>query len=203
MNRAKIKEQARGLIKDNLWYLLKPLVIIGLISFVASGILTILFGSESTVTNLATSLIELAILPITFGYQVYVLKFVRKEKMEINDIFKYYDKFVPIFLLYFLVGLFTTLWTFLLIVPGIIAAISYQQSTLIMIDGEEDAMQCIKKSKAMMNGYKADYFMFMLSFIGWYLLVGITLGIAAIYVIPYVEVAECLYYEELKKIQQN
>lgn len=44
-----------------------------------------------------------------------------------------------------------------------------------------------------------DFFVFGLSFIGWGLLVAITFGLAAIYVIPYATTATALYYENLKK----
>ena len=51
-----------------------------------------------------------------------------------------------------------------------------------------------------MNGYKWDYFVFQLSFIGWILLGVITAGIAYIFICPYINVATVLYYEELKKV---
>ena len=64
-----------------------------------------------------------------------------------------------------------------------------------------DTMEVIKESKRMMDGYKWDYFVFGLSFIGWILLVVITFGIAAIYVMPYMTVAQAMYYDELKAIK--
>jgi uncharacterized membrane protein len=125
---------------------------------------------------------------------------VRNEEYDLNLLFNQYKKFWPIFSMYFLISLFTTLWSLLLIIPGIIASLSYTVAPLIMADGEDDAMECIRKSKSMMNGYKWDYFKFSFSFIGWILLGVITFGLAYIYVIPYVLVSEVLYYEELKKI---
>ena len=53
----------------------------------------------------------------------------------------------------------------------------------------------------MMDGHKWEYFVFNLSFIGWYLLCGITFGIAAIWVVPYVTTANVMYYEKLKKLK--
>ena len=97
-------------------------------------------------------------------------------------------------------GLFIGVWSLLFLIAGIIAAISYTMSMLIMVDGEEDAMECLRKSKAMMKGYKWDFVVFHLSFILWHLLGMVTLGIAYIYVWPYIMVSEVLYYEELKKV---
>jgi uncharacterized membrane protein len=43
-----------------------------------------------------------------------------------------------------------------------------------------------------------DMFVFVLSFFGWALLAGITFGLGAIWLIPYMSVATVLYYEELR-----
>ena len=50
-----------------------------------------------------------------------------------------------------------------------------------------------------MNGHKLEYFDLLVSFIGWYLLVIVTFGLAAFYVIPYVQQAKAEFYLELKK----
>ncbi len=203
MDRVKIKKQAREMLKGHLWDVLKPLLIVAVITAVVTGIgggYNIDPETGQSSMSLLGTILTIAIIPLEFGVLVYCVKFVRKQEYSLNDLFNQYKRFWPIFCLTFLVGLFTTLWTLLLIIPGIIAALSYSMSTLIMVDGEEDAMACIRKSKAMMNGYKWDYFVFNLSFILWYLLIGITFGIAAFYVGPYVQVADILYYEELKKV---
>ena len=125
----------------------------------------------------------------------FILNLVRKEKAEENVIFKYYSKFIITVGLYLLISLFTTLWTFLFIIPGIIASLSYSMSPYIMIDKDLTPLESISASKKMMKGYKADYFIFKLSFIGWYLIS----IIAFWYVIPYISVATAIYYEELNK----
>ena len=47
-----------------------------------------------------------------------------------------------------------------------------------------------------------DYFVFELSFFGWILLGLVTFGIAYIWVVPYMEVDNVMYYEELKKLKK-
>ena len=203
MDRLKIKMNARAMIKDNLWIILKPLLIISLIMGLAGGIIGIIFGTESDITELLLDLINLATMPLSFGYTVYILKFIRKESLDSNEIFKYYSQFIPIVLLNLLTGLFTTLGLIIFIIPGIIISLMCQQAQYIMIDDNLEPMDCIKKSKEMMLGYKTDYFLFMLSFTGWILFSILTLGIGLIYVIPYITVCQALYYEELKKITKN
>lgn len=50
----------------------------------------------------------------------------------------------------------------------------------------------------MTNGYKMDLFILGLSFIGWILLCCVTLGIAAIWVIPYMNATYANAYKSLK-----
>lgn len=202
MNRVKIKERAKEIIKDNLWNILKPYIVVAIITSLVTAISGVIFNTETVFGQICKFTLELAVIPLSFGYTAFVLKFSRKEAVELDEVFKYYKNFAPIILLSVLISIYTSLLTLLLIIPGIIAAISYQQATFIMIDGEEDPKECIRKSKEMMKGYKMDYFTFMLSFVGWYLLVLLTLGIAAVYVIPYVSVSQALYYDEMKKIQK-
>lgn len=203
MNRVKIKNEAKKIIEGNLWKILTPMIIVMVISSLAGGLTQTIFNSETTLGSFCTTLVTLALLPLEYGLTVFILKFTRHEEVDYDEVFKYYSKFVPIFLLGLLTSIFIGLWSLLLIVPGIIASLSYSQSIYIMIDGEEEPKKCIDKSKQMMYGYKWDYFNFMLSFIGWYLLCIVTLGIALVYVAPYVSVSQALYYEELKKVTKN
>lgn len=200
MNYSKIKEEARNKIKDNIWKLIVPFLIVFAIEFLVAGLSFDVNDLDNFGNNGMTSLVTILLYPVNFGIIVYYLNFVRGKNIDVKDIFGYYKQFGPIFLLFFLTGLFTTLWTLSLIIPGIIAALSYSMAPYIMADEEIEAIQCINKSKEMMKGYKWDYFCFQLSFIGWILLGILTLGIVFIYVIPYMQVADTLYYEELKKI---
>ena len=49
----------------------------------------------------------------------------------------------------------------------------------------------------MMEGHKWEYFVLGLSFIPWYLLCGITLGIASIWVVPYIQTTLAEYHVRL------
>lgn len=202
MDRVKIKAKARELIKNNIWNLLLPFLITGLISGFASGILMVFAGDNETTTSLIETIVSLATIPLTFGCTYYVMCFTRKKPVELKMIFEAYNRMWPIIGLSVLMGIFITLWSLLLIIPGIIASLAYSQAQFLMLDGNDDPMSCIRTSKEMMDGYKSDYFAFLLSFIGWYLLIIVTFGLASIYVIPYVSVSEVLYFDELKKVKK-
>lgn len=58
-------------------------------------------------------------------------------------------------------------------------------------------LDAITRSRELMDGHKMDYFVMVLSFIGWDLLVLVTLGIAAIWVQPYMGLSFANFYNEL------
>ena len=100
---------------------------------------------------------------------------------------------------------FIILWSLLFLIPGIIAAYRYSLAVYVMIDHPEyTAMDCLRESKRLTNGYKAQLFTLDLSFILWLLLTALpVLGYAAqVYVTPYMETARVLYYEKIR-LQQN
>ena len=78
----------------------------------------------------------------------------------------------------FTTALFTFLWTLCLIVPGVIKAYSWRMVPYI-IAGNPDitGTEARERSAAMMNGNKWAAFVLDLSFLGWFLLGILTLGI--------------------------
>ena len=50
----------------------------------------------------------------------------------------------------------------------------------------------------MMKGHKFDLFYLYLSFIGWFLLSFLTLGIGFFWLIPYMYTAQAAFYEDVK-----
>ena len=59
-------------------------------------------------------------------------------------------------------------------------------------------IECMKRSRKMMKGVKFKYFKLQFSFIGWWIFSIFTLGIAALWVNPYVMLANTNFYEEIK-----
>ena len=99
----------------------------------------------------------------------------------------------------FLMGLFIFLWSLLLVIPGIIKCFSYAMTPFILEEYPElSANEAIDRSRAMMKGHKFDLFWLFLSFIGWLFLCFITLGLASLWVTPYMETAVAAFYEDVK-----
>ena len=102
-------------------------------------------------------------------------------------------------LLGLLKSIFIFLWALLLIIPGIIKYYSYSMSAFIQQDESNKKWRdCFDKSIAMMDGYKMKLFLLDLSFIGWYIVGLLCLGIGILFVQPYHYQARAEFYEELK-----
>ena len=118
----------------------------------------------------------------------------------INNMFRIgFGRFLDIRRGTFLTGLFTFLWALLLIVPGIIKSFSYAMTPFILIDNPElTANEAIDRSRAMMRGHKFDLFWLLLSFIGWFILCMLTLGIGFFWLIPYTYTSVAGFYKDVK-----
>ena len=108
---------------------------------------------------------------------------------------QYWHKVWGMFLMY----LFIALWTLLFILPGIVKAFSYALTPYILEENPDlSANEAIDHSRAMMKGHKFDLFYLYLSFIGWFLLSFLTLGIGFFWLIPYMYTAQAAFYEDVK-----
>jgi uncharacterized membrane protein len=223
MDRKEIKGRAKAFAFSNKWNIWKPILVVAAIPFAVGIILGILgFGPEykevedvvfggttmqmvsNPVYDTVTSITAIATIPLSFGLIYYIIHLIHGNKLEIKDLFSKYKFFIPLFLLILAIAVFTFLWSLLLIIPGIIYAFKVAMAQYIAaeeVNENTKVMDVINKSKTMMDGHKWEYFVFNLSFIGWYLLCGITFGIAAIWVVPYVTTANVMYYEKLKKLK--
>ena len=144
---------------------------------------------------------------LSMGFTAYTLRVINRQPAGINDLFAYARYCLKIWGLSIVMGFFVFAWSLLLWVPGIIARYRYSQAVYIFAENpDKGIMECINESKAMMYGHKMDKFVLDLSFILWYLLAGVTCGIAGLYVTPYVEITNAAFYNSLKyggSYQQN
>lgn len=98
-----------------------------------------------------------------------------------------------------IIGLITMIAGFVL---AIIKNYSYAMTTYILYDDVqndtyEGPRSVIRKSKELMNGNKWRFFCLQFSFIGWYILTGITCGLLYFYTLPYMTTADLFFYENL------
>ena len=131
-------------------------------------------------------------------------KVAKGEKIKIPEIFiGFKENYGGTVMLAFMQSLFLFLWTMLFIIPGIIKSYAYSMAYFIRQDskGEKQWRACIDESIEMMRGYKGKLFLLDLSFIGWYIVGFLCLGVGVLWVSTYHKEARAQFYEELKKIK--
>lgn len=136
--------------------------------------------------------------PVTLGYAKFNLGLVDGKEVAFKDLFSQFHRFGDGFVLQFLRGLFVSLWTLLLIIPGILANYSYSMAAYIMAENPGmSANDCIKASKELMKGNRWRFFCLKFSFIGWIFLSVFTCGIGFLFLQPYMEAAHAAFYREI------
>ncbi len=137
--------------------------------------------------------------PMMLGMTIFSLALARNQPATINMLFDGFKNFGTALATHLLRTVFIVLWSLLLIVPGIIAALSYSQAFfLLAADPSLHAMEAIDKSKAMMYGYKWKLFCLCLRFFGWFLLCLLTAGIGFFWLVPYMQVTFAKFHDDLK-----
>lgn len=137
--------------------------------------------------------------PLALGITIFYFSIARNQDTKLELLFKGFDQFGTALGAYILMCLFIFLWMLLLIIPGIIAAISYAMTFYIIADDRSiGVMDAIRKSKKMMDGYKWKFFCLGCRFIGWALLCILTLGIGFFWLSPYAGVSMVKFYDDIK-----
>jgi len=99
----------------------------------------------------------------------------------------------------FLRDVFLTLWSLLLIVPGIIKSYSYFMVPYIMAENPGVSWErAFQISKTVTRGEKWRMFLMDLSFLGWYILGALCLGVGILFVLPYHSAARAELYGALR-----
>lgn len=83
------------------------------------------------------------------------------------------------------------------IIDIVIKSLYYVLSMFVLRDHEElTGKEIVEKSEELMKGNRWSYVWLFLTFIGWAILACFTLGIGMFWLIPYVQVAQIIFYED-------
>ncbi len=144
-------------------------------------------------------LLNILLLPLAIGWTWLAMSVARKEQAKIVDLFEPYKIFLKAVGLSIVQSIFLGLWFLLFIIPGIIKSFSYLMTFYILRDEPSiGILDAITRSRQMMDGHKMEAFMLVLSFIGWFLLGLITIGIAFLWVGPYFSVTLAKFYDRIR-----
>jgi len=189
MDRIKLKTLAKEQIKGNILFLFLCMFLIVVVVFGVS-VLVPIFGAIAV--NVITPALSIGLLSVYFGLS-------RGVKPGVEGLFSAMPIFLKALFLQIVTAIFVVLWTMLLIVPGIIKGISYMFAPYLLAENHDiGVMEAIDQSKKLTNGHKMELFVLTLSFFPWMLLISVTFGIAAVYVIPYMQMTLVNAFNELK-----
>lgn len=207
LNRAAIKADARNFIGQNRRWLAMALagLPLALLMGAVSGGVSIWQqfsrnGDAQYGASVGSNIMVWLLIPFTVAMAGYYLNQIRGFNPEWQSLYKEgLDRYGKYFTVGFVTQIIIYLWMLLLIVPGIIKSFEYYFVHNIIHDNPNlSQSQARDLSRRMTEGFKTDLFVLGLSFILWYLLIGITCGLAAFYVVPYVATVNAMYYENLK-----
>lgn len=185
MTRKELKEKAKTALSGNYGIMIGAWLLSSIILAAASSMT---FGIASWFTGV-----------ITFGLIGIQISVVRNGGAQIEQLFSGFSHFLNTFLAGLLQMLFTFLWALLFIIPGIVKTYSYAMTFYILSDNPEmSGNDAITESRKMMDGHKAELFLLDLSFIGWWILTGLTFGLLSFYVVPYVQATRAAFYESIR-----
>ena len=163
----------------------------------------LLFVNAFIIVFILSLLIKLLIAyPITVGKNNYFMG-IREEEKPVKNILSVYKsgKLKTTVIAMFSMDIFIFLWSILFLIPGIIKSYEYRMIPYILSENPNiSRKRAFEISKKMMHGNKWETFVLDLSFIGWYLLSTLTIGILSIfYVNPYVESTNAELYAFLRE----
>ncbi len=214
MNRVELKQDAKEKLNGKLAESIKVLLLLLGISFavtaaaaiIVCGIFALINNNLSNdnlrnIINIVSDITSVIITSaLTFGYTSFFLKISRNEEVTYKELFakKYlWKKFI---VLSILLGLVVVIGSLCFIIPGIILALGLSQALLIILDDEDTGViDALTQSWEMMNGHKLEYLVLQLSFLGWLILLAFTFGIGYLWLIPYMEITNCNFYNKLKE----
>lgn len=188
MTRAELKSAAKEQIQGKIGTLFVMFLVVFMILTACAIILII--GTFATF---------IVVPAFSLSFCMIYLKLTKKEEIMVGDLFLGFSATGKAVWLQIITSFFTFLWSCLFVIPGIIKQYSYAMGFYILADNPElTAREALARSKEMMRGHKMELFVLQLSFIGWYLLVSITFGIASIYVVPYMNATTANFYNSIK-----
>jgi len=133
------------------------------------------------------------------GFCSFYLSIAQGKAADLSDLFSGFKRLGTCIGAFCLMGLFILLWSFLLVLPGIIAAFRYAMVFFIIADDcTAGPLEAIRKSKQMMKGNKWKFFCLHWRFLGWTLISLLTCGIGFLWLLPYMQTTLACFYEDVK-----
>ena len=149
-----------------------------------------------------TTLLSLLIIPLQPAFSIALLLKARngEETLLRSTVQQFTQNYSRLLLSGILISIIVSVLSiFTLLIGGIIFSYAYRMVPYLISDYPDlSATEAMKISREMMRGYKWKLFLLDFSFIGWWILTFITLGLGVFLLVPYTQTATAVFYEDLK-----
>lgn len=223
--RRNLKQNAKKQLNNNKGVLMGATFIVLVVSFLPT-LVSEYFQSINISIDIISILINLIVIPLTVSLMIMTLKCVKYENISMKDLLSSSDRLYQIYstsliqyVVIFVLSLPLSLIPLMLIedqmsamsmVSGITVIINifflvlFSQVEYVIADKKDiKPIESIRIATKIMKGHMWEYLFLTWSFIGWILLVGVTFGIAYIWVGPYMQLTYANFYEYIKEEKIN
>ncbi len=204
---SQIKAEARNDLKNQWSTAIVMTFIIWAVDIVVSVLLSVWFyidvmnnpGTTLRVSKYLMYLQPFVTIPMIYGYKVSFLGNLRGNEFSFETLFSGFKNYTPVLKTMAMFVANVLLYGLLLIVPGVIKALDYTFVPYLMRDRKVYMREALWQSEQLMKGHRMRLFKMYLSFMGLILLSLVTLGVAALWVCPYIEATTARFYEDILK----
>lgn len=211
-DRAKLKQQAKDLIKDNTTGIASTKASINILIFICIYITFLILNilSRTSIINEVVFLILIIILFFVFasvfiilsvGYCVYYLNISDGNERDYRDILSPFGEGIKSIILniitYILRGIILAILSALFFIGFYFFIILSQVPYIRAENPDIGVIESFRESIRIIKGREKDFLFLHLSFMGLFILSMITLGFLLIYVVPYYNASMALFYRTL------
>lgn len=152
-------------------------------------------GKLNPAENLAGLFLSIAAFWLTLGMITAMLKIARGEKVEAGDLFSAGPVLLPAFGVSILIGVMVLMGFCLLVIPGIIVALMFSQSILLVLDGRVGVIDSLRMSMAATSGNKLTLFaLYLLTMFVGVAATVLTCGLGLFFIQPFWMLLWCVSY---------
>jgi uncharacterized membrane protein len=139
--------------------------------------------------------------PLFMGNFIVSAKLLQGQAPEFRDFFAGFQYFLPLLLLSLVAGLFISIGTLLLIIPGIYLAVAYLFASYLVVDRGQDFWPAMELSRRTINPRWFGFFAFMLLLVLVNLAGAVVLGVGLLVSIPLSFCATTVAYADIFGLQ--
>lgn len=137
--------------------------------------------------------------PIVVGLSLFFLEHRTRRSQISRLLWAFREGYVNMVRVMFLRALFIWAWSLLLYIPGLVKSYQYRMVPYILTEQPHIGWrEALRLSRRMTAGEKGRMFVLDLSFLGWYLLLPLTLGLGIFFLLPYIEQVQAELYAALR-----